>query len=85
MNQTIDNIHTDYFTSGTKRELAQGAECMLVSHGTDNIWRLRRAFNYDPARFVRYCEMQRDAATQEGHGDAALYIQECIDHLTAQS
>ena len=40
-------------------------------------------FNGDRACFVRYCEMQRDDAERHGFYDAALYIQECIDDLTA--
>ena len=42
-----------------------------------------RSFNGDRACFVRYCEMQRDDAERHGFHDAALYIQECIDDLTA--
>jgi hypothetical protein len=42
-----------------------------------------RNFNGDRACFIRYCAMQRDDAERNGFHDAALYIQECIDDLTA--
>jgi len=56
------------------------AECRFISDATDQGGRMP-AFNDDPACFVRYCEMQRDCAAREGHDDAALYIQECIDDM----
>jgi hypothetical protein len=46
-------------------------------------WRALHNFNNSRACFVRYCEMQRDDAERTGFYDAALYIQECIDDLTA--
>lgn len=40
-----------------------------------------RSFNFDKACLVRYCEMQRDAASRDGQFDAATFIQSCIDDL----
>jgi len=56
------------------------AECKYISDTTDKHGAVRE-FNHDPACFIRYCEMQRDAATREDHHGAATYIQECIDDM----
>lgn len=52
-----------------------------LGHGASH--RSMKSFNYDKACFVRYCEMQRDCATRDGHHDSATYIQECLDDLIA--
>lgn len=67
-------------------------ECDYISSVTDAVMHTDRAerhpkmasFNHDRACFVRYCEMQRDAATRDGKGDAAQYIDHCIDDLTGK-
>jgi hypothetical protein len=66
-------------------------ECNYISATTEDIKhgarhvraRALASFNGDRACFLRYCAMQRDDAERCGFYDAALYIQECIDDLTA--
>jgi hypothetical protein len=57
-------------------------ECIYIARVTDVRGNVPE-MNHDCATFVRYCEMQRDAATREGFHDSAQYIQHCIDDLTA--
>lgn len=40
------------------------------------------SMNYDTPTFIRYCEMQRDAADRDGQFDAATSIQHVIDDMT---
>lgn len=40
--------------------------------------------NNDTAPFVRYCEMQRDAADKDGQFDAATSIQHVIDDMKGE-
>jgi hypothetical protein len=56
-------------------------ECRYISEVTDKKGRVKE-MNYDKAVFVKYCVMQRDAATKQGFFDSATYIQHCIDDLT---
>lgn len=55
-------------------------ECNYIERVTAERGKVRE-MNYDRATFVRYCEMQRDAATREGFHDTATYIQHCLDDL----
>lgn len=57
-------------------------ECAYIARVT-NVRGNVSEMNYDLPTFLRYCEMQRDVAAREGFHDTALYIQECIDDLTA--
>jgi hypothetical protein len=57
-------------------------ECTYIASVTDKRGNVRE-MNHDAATFIRYCEMQRNAAEREGFDDSALYIQECIDDLKA--
>lgn len=56
------------------------AECVYIARVTD-LGGAVKEMNNDRATFVRYCEMQRDAATRDGRDDSAQYIQHCIDDL----
>jgi hypothetical protein len=68
-------------------------ECDYISHVTDKCLRTAggeqhpemKSFNFDKACFVRYCEMQRNAAERDGKHDSAEYIQHCLDDLGEQS
>lgn len=55
-------------------------ECAYIARVTDKRGNVKE-MNYDLPTFVRYCEMQRNAATREGRHDSATYIQECLDEL----
>jgi hypothetical protein len=54
------------------------AECGYISLAADKKGKIRE-FNFDTDCFIRYCEMQRDAADKQGFFDSAEYIQQCID------
>jgi hypothetical protein len=56
------------------------AECEYISRIADKKGESAQ-FNFDRACFVRYCEMQRNAAEKQAFFDAAEYIQHCIDDL----
>lgn len=56
------------------------AECDYIARVTAVRGNVRE-MNHDRETFIRYCEMQRDAATRAGFHDSATYIQECIDDL----
>lgn len=55
-------------------------ECAYISRVTDKRGAVKEMGNSIDT-FVRYCEMQRDAATKAGRYDSATYIQHCIDDL----
>ena len=55
-------------------------ECAYIGRVTDAQGKVKE-MNFDTQVFIRYCEMQRDAATRAGRHDSALYIQECLDDL----
>ena len=55
-------------------------ECQYISDVTDKKGNVPE-MNYDKATFIRYCEMQRDAAECDGFYDSATYIQHCIDDM----
>lgn len=60
------------------------AECAYIARVTDGIARggsVPDDFNGDRAVFIRYCKMQRNAATRDGRDDSAQYIQHCIDDV----
>lgn len=57
-------------------------ECRYISEVTDKKGNVAN-FHCNPEVFVRYCEMQRDQAKRDGVFDAAEYIQQCINDLTA--
>ncbi len=59
------------------------AECRYIAAATDNAMRgnVPAEFNGDRGIFIRYCEMQRNAATRDGRDDSAQYIQHCIDDM----
>jgi hypothetical protein len=58
------------------------AECTYISRVTDVRGNVPE-MNHDVATFIRYCEMQQEAATREGFHDTATYIGECLDDMRA--
>jgi hypothetical protein len=68
-------------TPELKSEFDWVQECVYISDVADKKGRVKE-MNYDKATFVKYCEMQRDAAKRAGRYDSAEYIQQCIDDLT---
>jgi hypothetical protein len=58
-------------------------ECSYIARVTDKRGNVPE-MNHDKATFIRYCEMQRDAATRDGQDDSAQYIQHCIDDLKGE-
>jgi hypothetical protein len=64
----------------TKTDLEWSQECRYISDTADKQGKVKE-MNYDLPTFIRYCEMQRDAAKREGREDSALYIQECLDDM----
>lgn len=59
-------------------------ECAYISRVTDARGNVKE-MNFDKATFIRYCEMQRDAAARAGRHDSAEYIQHCIDDLKGEA
>lgn len=55
-------------------------ECLYIEKVATKNGKVKE-MNYDQATFVRYCEVQRDTATREGHHDSATYIQHVIDDM----
>jgi len=55
-------------------------ECKRIDTAAVHRGRIK-AMNYDPAVFIRYCEMQRDQAERTGFYDSATYIQHVIDDM----
>jgi hypothetical protein len=57
-------------------------ECDYIARVTDARGRVPE-MNHNLETFIRYCEMQQNAATRAGVHDAATYIGECLDDLRA--
>lgn len=55
-------------------------ECNYISNVTDKQGQIS-TFNFDTACFRRYCEMQANAAHEQGFYDSETYIRECIADL----
>lgn len=55
-------------------------ECNYIDSVAEKRGRVREMNNSLPV-FIRYCTMQRDAATRDGQNDAATYIQHIVDDM----
>ena len=55
-------------------------ECNYITRLADSRGKVAE-MNYDTATFVRYCEMQRNAADKAGFFDVVEYIQHVIDDM----
>jgi hypothetical protein len=83
-------IGTNMTTQAYKTDFDWSRECDYINYTTldalskwpATIKKALANFSGDRYCLVRYCEMQRDCATRDGHHDSAQYIQHCIDDLT---
>lgn len=66
-----------------KSDFEWSQECAYIQRVTDRRGAVRE-MNYEMSTFIRYCKMQRDAATREGFHDSAQYIQHCLDDMGAK-
>lgn len=58
-------------------------ECNYIGGVADKKGRVPE-MNNDTPTFIRYCEMQRDAAEKDGQFDAAVSIQHVIDDMQGE-
>lgn len=56
-------------------------ECTYISEASEQRGEVPEMQPGGKETFIRYCEMQRDAAQREGYDDSAQYIQHCLDDL----
>lgn len=59
-------------------------ECIFIRETTDSLFAGTDPltnFSGKPSVFMRYCAMQRDAATRDGYPAASAYIADCFTDL----